>query len=294
MKSTETPLFFPSSGICLGIDPVVADFDGASHSARLEFEAKLERHCRVIEQLDHRHALKPNLGFFLRLGSWGISLLEGFCHRFSGTHAILLDGKFGEISTTLEAYLDFAFGVLHAQSITINPFLGEQSIRQSLIACNESTAGFGRIYVLCSTSQHGSYETNPQARYRGLGSLQAAEEIIQAVRNLHIEFGNPQEHSPIGLVVGAGRVDIFQRPDLQESKLPLLCPGLGAQGASFEGAARLSERLGFPNPCLFPLSRYIFDGGNFSTEQSLERIHDVRKRLTHSIGTFEILENQTP
>jgi orotidine 5'-phosphate decarboxylase subfamily 2 len=261
MKAQDIATVFPCAGICLGIDPVVDDFDPLSPSLRRQFESRLESHARVLETCDRPLSIKPNLAFFLRFGSWGIGLLETFCARFRQTHPVLLDAKFSEISNSLQGYLDFAFGALGVQAITLNPFLGERTIRQALGSCIEHTAGFGRVYVLCATSESGT----------ALAGLQDPAMIIAAVQDIKKSIGPSQEHCPVGLVIGAARKDVLARSDLIASGLPLLCPGLGAQGADWGQARELLHSCS-GNSALFPLSRYIFEGGRLAPEQALERL----------------------
>ena len=116
-----------------------------------------------------------------------------------------------------------------------------------------------------------------------------------------------QEHCPLGLVIGAGRSETLARPDLIASGLPILAPGLGAQGASWDEARTVLHRRGVGgsvgsgidvggragNDCLFPLSRFIFDGGRNSPELALQKIQQAldlldcnslalkRSRLSH-------------
>jgi orotidine 5'-phosphate decarboxylase subfamily 2 len=280
MKSSENTTVFPCSGVCLGIDPVVDDFEANSPSVRRSFELRLENHVRVLESCDRHFAVKPNLAFFLRFGSWGIGLLESFCARVKKDFPILVDGKFGEIDNSLQGYLDFAFGTLGAQAVTINPFLGESTIRTALASCLEFTGGFGRVYVLCATSQFGSSESDGKP---GLGRLQDAAAIIGACSALEEAFGMAQEHCPLGLVIGAGRSETLSRPDLIASGLPILAPGLGAQGASWDDARTVLHRRSVGtsvggsvgNDCLFPLSRFIFDGGRNSPELALQKIQQA-------------------
>jgi orotidine-5'-phosphate decarboxylase len=247
---------FPTLGLCLGIDPVAASVHG--------FETALAAHERVLEALVERQVccpLKPNLAFFLRHGSRGVALLEAFCLRWQNKMPVLLDAKFGEIANTLDAYLDFAFQTLGAQSLTLNPFLGEGTIHQAAVKCLQATAGMGRIYVLCATSQHS---------VSALTTLQDARAIIAACANVRSELlkSCPQGAEPLGLVIGANRTDVLGLGELTDSGLPVLSPGLGAQGADWSAARRAAE----PLRVLFPQSRSLFGAGSTPTAQSLARI----------------------
>ncbi len=275
MTPATSPHLFPLQGLCLGIDPSPQNQGLSSASAALSkelFSELLEQHCLCLNELLQRGLrppLKPNLGFFLRFGSWGLQRLEEFCETYRGHFPLLLDAKFGEISKTLAAYLDFAFSTLRVDALTLNPFLGESSIEQAVRHCLESTDGKGRVFVLCATSQFGE---GP------LRELQAFAPIVSACRTITQQLqaeGLTPSSQPLGLVVGANRTDVLNSEALRESNIPLLCPGLGPQGASFAVANEFSQRL----PCLFPLSRHIFAGGQNSVEEALSNIETTTQLL---------------
>ncbi|MBX9704201.1 MAG: orotidine 5'-phosphate decarboxylase, partial [Silvanigrellaceae bacterium] len=99
--------------------------------------------------------LKLQLAFFLSYGSKGIALLEEFVQYFQDSYKIILDGKFNEIETSLQGYLEFCFKTLKVQGVTINPFLGEKTIQQTFETCYKFAGNEGRVYVLCATSETG-------------------------------------------------------------------------------------------------------------------------------------------
>lgn len=275
MNDADSGSVFPSAGICLGIDPTVNEGSGRS-SARFLFEESLQAHLRVLEQLKVPYALKPNVAYFLRFGSWGIGRLEEFCDNVRSRFPILIDGKFGEISTSLEAYLDFVFGHLGAQAVTLNPFMGERVITLGLEKCMSATGGKGRIYVLCATSESGGTEGN------GLGALQDVERIARVCAEIAKDSAEScalGSVPPVGLVIGANREDVFASSMVRTAQLPLLCPGLGAQGANWEVAKRQLQASEGRAQCLFPLSRYVFGGGRTPLEESLRRVAEVHANL---------------
>lgn len=287
MEGEPTPVVplpghFPTHGLCLGIDPmaVPASNDQTTTSQQCaslpagsfeSFEGALDAHERVLNALHARHlvcSLKPNLAFFLRYGSVGLIRLEGFCKRWRTRMPILLDAKFGEISSTLDAYLDFAFNTLEVKAVTLNPFLGENTIRQAAERCLSATSGSGRVYVLCATSQHSA---------SGLAGLQDARAIIAACVEVRsaLRSAFPSCADPLGLVIGANRTDALTLPELAAADLPVLSPGLGAQGADWASARQAAA----PLRVLFPQSRSLFDGGHLPTADSLTRIEAFQGEL---------------
>lgn len=287
---------FPTRGVCLGIDPVAGQptsrpgesprgSNALSADSLNGFEQALDAHERVLKALFARQivcSLKPNLAFFLRYGSAGLRLLEGFCQRWREKMPVLLDAKFGEISNTLDAYLDFAFQTLGVKALTLNPFLGEDTIRQAAEKCLSATTGTGRIYVLCSTSQHSA---------SALAALQEPRAIIRACVGVRTALRSafPACADPLGLVIGANRADTLALPELAAADFPLLCPGLGAQGADWASARKAAAQL----RVLFPQSRSFFGGGHEPAADSLARIEAFQGELASLYPDFLAIEPQS-
>jgi orotidine-5'-phosphate decarboxylase len=249
--------------LILGIDPDAENSIAALSDALFAHEAVLQS---SVARSSVRW-LKPNLSFFLRQGSPGIALLEEFVGRMRPHYQILLDAKFSEIENSLRGSLGFAFKTLGAQAVTLNPFLGERSVRLALEACAESWGAQGRVFVLCRTSEASKGPlAHLQADWRAVVSCVANE-------SLRLAQQDPQLAKIGGLVVGAGEETVLLSPELARSGLSVLAPGLGAQGAS-PGIIAACARAGL-SEVLFPMSRGIFGGGKFDSAQSLARLGEA-------------------
>ena len=247
--------------LCLGIDP---------QTGSVNFPAALESHSAFLRSLTAPFpSLKPNLGFFLRHGSRGIALLEQFVEEFSPRHHIILDGKFGEIGNTLDAYLDFVFKTLKAHSVTINPFLGERSLDLAFEKCAAHAGKNGRVYVLCATSETGTAELDFIPRH--------FEKIIEACMSARTRvFGVGNEGVALaGVVAAANREEVLFSPALRHSGLSVLAPGLGAQKAS-HGVVAAAVRQP-DNEFVFPLSRGVFEGGALSLLEMQARYSAIQQ-----------------
>ena len=252
--------------LCLGIDPNTGPGSATLH----DFKQALAAHSAFLRTLTSSlPSLKPNLGFFLRHGSHGIALLEEFVQEFSPRHHIILDGKFGEIGNTLEAYLDFAFKTLKAHALTVNPFLGERTLELAFEKCAKYGGPRGRIYVLCATSEAGTAELQFIAK----GWEKIAEACVAARARV---FGNQAEYAlTAGVVIGANREEALFSEHLRASRLSVLAPGLGAQKAS-QGvvAAAFSQP---ENEYVFPTSRGMFEGGLLSIDEMQARYASLQE-----------------
>ena len=282
--------------LVLGIDPIpeVADVhqleainaktQSPPTSSFESFAAVVHNHCKVLEAVSaslHSSSgvalsqpsatlpwIKPNLSFFLRFGSKGVDLLERCVESWRGTFRTLLDAKFSEIGNSLQRSLEFAFEHLQVEAVTVNPFLGQQSIETALSCAKNRTNCSGRVFFLVKTSETPS------------GTLEYlqhnAEPLISEICVLHDKvFGAPLSaassvgpRSGAGVVIGANHSTLLQSPFLLESGLAVLAPGLGAQGASLD----VVNRVGHLPEILFPLSRGIFNGSAANADQALERI----------------------
>ena len=250
---------------CLGIDPnpVVKDFEN--------FKRSVYKHMEILSLSSgklNNYIIKPQLAYFLMHGSKGILLLEELVEKFRKDYNIILDGKFNDISTTLKAYLDFAFVTLGVHGITISPFLGEKSIELAVETCVKHAEKKGRVYVLCATSENSHSDLSYiQDNWRNI--LTSCKKVRE-----NILFNDPTYSQVTGAVIAANREEILFSPEFISSQLSALCPGIGAQGADWNVITK-SKKIA--NEMIFPFSRAIFSGGNIEIEAMLENIININK-----------------
>lgn len=171
-------------------------------------------------------AYKINTAFYEAHGSKGIQALEETCAHIRD-HApgvpIILDAKRADIGNTNDHYVAFAFDVCKADAITVHPYMGAESLKPFLDC---KTKG---IFVLCRTSNPGAGE------FQGL--------IQQDVRPLYLNVAVAvatkwNANHNCGLVVGATAPDELARVRRIASDVPLLIPGIGAQGGDLDATIR--------------------------------------------------------
>ncbi len=251
--------------ICLGIDPnpLTNDFE--------LFREAVYKHMEILNfsigKLNH-YIIKPQLAFFLAHGSKGLLLLEELVARFQKEYTIILDAKFNDISTTLKAYLDFAFVSLGVHGITISPFLGEKSIELALESCAHHAGKKGRVYILCATSENSQSDLSYiQDNWRKI--------INSCVKTRETIFNKDEAFAHLtGVVIGANREEILFSPEFKQSQLSALSPGLGAQNADWKVIDKCKL---LANEITFPFSRAIFSGGNIAIEKMYENISSINK-----------------
>lgn len=173
-------------------------------------------------------AVKPQVALYERHGSAGMAVLEELLAtaRDEGVLTIA-DAKRGDIGSTMAAYADAWLSdgsSLAADSVTLSPYLGFESLRPALDLAAEHGRG---VFVLALTS-------NPEGasvQHVG-GSDSVARRIVQAAAAENKRYSGPL--GSVGLVVGAtvGTALSDLQLDLGAVRGPILAPGLGAQGAT--------------------------------------------------------------
>lgn len=215
------------SRLCVGLDPRPEAHGGDLRGFLAE----------VIEQtLPWAAAYKPNCAYFEALGSRGLAILEELRGLIPADVPLVLDAKRGDIGETQKYYAKAAFEVLGADAVTLNPFMGFDTLEPFL-----SEAGKG-VYLLAVTSNPGSADIERQILADGRPVFALVEEFAARAH------GSP---ATVGFVVGLTNAasDVLGR----FGDHPLLIPGLGAQGgdlALWGAAAR-------PAPDIINVSRGI-------------------------------------
>jgi orotidine-5'-phosphate decarboxylase len=199
--------------LCVGLDPDPARFpsplDGAPDA--------IERFCREIVDAtaDVVCAFKPQIAHFA--AQRAEAQLERICQYIRETYPgvlLILDSKRGDIGTTAEHYAREAFGRYGAHVVTVSPYLGLDSVEPFL---GDSDHG---VFVLCRTSNPGSGD------FQSL--IVDGEPLYQRVART--VAGEWSLHGECGLVVGATYPDELRTVRGLVGDMPLLVPGIGAQG----------------------------------------------------------------
>ena len=177
--------------------------------------------------------VKPQSAFFEVFGSGGIAVLERVLAdlRAAGTLTVL-DVKRGDIGSTMQAYADAYLGddsPLRADAVTLSPFLGYESLRPALSLAARTGRG---AFVLALTSNPEGYAVQHAEH---AGSTVAAG-IVDGAAMDNAEAASRGELGSVGLVVGAtvGAAVARLGLDLAAANVPILAPGVGAQGGTAE------------------------------------------------------------
>jgi uridine monophosphate synthetase len=235
-----------SSLLCVGLDPHIPDLKEPTAASALDFCLTL-----VKQTAPYAAAFKPNAAFFEVFGAEGWAALKQVIEaiqkeslRLGSMIPVILDAKRGDIASTAEAYARSAFESLGAHCITLNPYLGKDSIDPFI---QNSEKG---VFLLCKTSNPGSGDLQDLIVVEG--DRQTTPLYIHVARLA--QSWNVKNN--IGVVVGATHPQVMTDIRQAAPDLWFLAPGVGAQGGELETALRAGLRKDGKG-ILIPVSRGI-------------------------------------
>lgn len=203
-----------NSLLCVGLDPDPARFPRPLHGRG----DAIFTFCRDIVDAtaDLVCCFKPQIAYFAahRAEDQLEALIAHIHDRHPGT-PVILDAKRGDIGSTADQYAIEAFERFGADAITVNPYMGRDSVEPYL-----AWPGKG-VILLCRTSNAGGSDL----QFLDVGG---GERLFERVARLVAEEWNASGHC--ALVVGATFPDEIARVRALTGAMPLLVPGIGAQG----------------------------------------------------------------
>lgn len=201
------------SRLCVGLDPRPGT-GGAAHAK--DFLLRV-----VGETAEHAAAFKPNMAYFEAMGIEGIRVLEEILAAIPDGIPIILDAKRSDIGETQKYYAQGYFHGWNVDAVTLNPFLGYDSIEPFLDHAGKA------VYLLAVTSNPGSADFQQQ-------KLADGRQVFELVTALGERAKSENRATDVGYVVGLTNAQgvLPKMPDA-----PLLVPGLGAQGGDLAALA---------------------------------------------------------
>ncbi|EZP34866.1 orotidine-5'-phosphate decarboxylase [Janthinobacterium lividum] len=246
-----------NSLLCVGLDPDLAKLPAELR----DLPDGITTFCtRIIDATaDLACAFKPQIAYFAALGAE--KQLEDICRyvRENYPHIpLILDAKRGDIGATATQYAREAFERYGADAVTVNPYMGEDSLDPYLAWKDRG------VIILCRTSNPGGSD---------LQFLNTdGEPLYQRVARLVADKWN--KNGQCALVVGATFPEELAQVRAIVGDMPLLVPGIGAQGgdiAATVGAGQTANGMGM----MISSSRAII----YATPQAGEDFADAARRV---------------
>ncbi len=207
--------------VCVGLDPDPARLPAVCHGDLGGFLREI-----ITATAEVASAYKINTAFFESLGRDGFRVLEGVRAAIPERALLIWDAKRGDIENTNVQYARSAFDVWGADAVTVHPYLGLPPLRPFFAYSDRLT------FVLCATSEGTTLqelEVAAGGRKDGAGEKEPLWLwVARQVARLHSEQAPGQE--TCGLVVGATHLQRLAAVRAAAPQVPLLVPGVGAQG----------------------------------------------------------------
>ncbi len=215
--------------LCVGLDPDPARFPlGWNNDA-----ARIYDFCAAIVDAtaDLVLAFKPQIAYFAaHRAEAQLERLMRHMRQVAPDVPVILDAKRGDIGSTAQQYASEVFERYGADAVTLSPFMGLDSIQPYL-----KYQGKG-AFLLCRTSNPGGADLQGQRLADVAGQPRLYEHVAMLAQ------GPWNLNGQLGLVVGATYPAEVERVRELAPNLPLLIPGIGAQGGDAAGTVRAAWR----------------------------------------------------
>ncbi|MCX8520219.1 MAG: orotidine-5'-phosphate decarboxylase, partial [Rhodoferax sp.] len=218
-----------NSLLCVGLDPEPAKFPVALRNDA----SKIFDFCAAIVDAtaDLVIAFKPQIAYFAAHGAEAqLERLIAHIRKTAPLVPVILDAKRGDIGSTAAQYAMEAFERYGADCVTLSPFMGFDSV-QPYLQYHDKGA-----FLLCRTSNPGGDDLQNQRLADLPGQPRLYEHIAALVQ------GPWNSNGQLGLVVGATYPAELERVRQLAPTVPLLIPGVGAQGGDALATVRAAYR----------------------------------------------------
>jgi orotidine-5'-phosphate decarboxylase len=218
LQKLHTAWTVQDSMLCVGLDPDVKRYP--AHLA--DKPNKVYEFCKSIvdSTAPYACAFKPQIAYFSAQSAE--SQLEDLCsyiRTYYPQHLLILDSKRGDIGDTAKQYAVESFERYQADAVTINPYMGFDSVEPYLAYKNKG------VIILCRTSNQGGNDFQSLA-------LNTNERLYEYIAHLIVTQWNKNQQ--LSLVVGATFPAELARVRQIVGTMPLLVPGIGAQGGDIQ------------------------------------------------------------
>ncbi|RKX83030.1 MAG: orotate phosphoribosyltransferase [Spirochaetes bacterium] len=216
--------------LCVGLDPPLERLN----NDRINFisDSIASKNKSVIEKtLSFAACYKLNIAFYEAYGPKGLEALTETLKVIPKDMPTIIDAKRNDIGNTAEAYAESLFNFYCADCITINPYLGRESVLPYLGYRDKA------LFALCRTTNPGSDRIQKiPVKTSNLNNSYDSPLYLEIAREV-LTWGEQ-----IGLVVGATDYTSISRIRKEFPGIWMLTPGIGAQGGSLEKAIQLGMR----------------------------------------------------
>ena len=214
-----------NSLLCVGLDPDLAKLPThlqGKPDAVFEFCAAI-----VDATADLACSFKPQIAYFAAMGAEAaLERLMVYMRERAPNVPVILDAKRGDIGSTAQQYAREAFERYGAHAVTLSPFMGRDSVEPYLEYTDKG------VFLLCRTSNPGGSDLQNQR----LADVPGQPKLFEHLAYLAQTEWNT--NGQVGLVVGATFPAEIARVRELAPTVPLLIPGVGAQGGDADATVK--------------------------------------------------------
>ncbi len=201
---------------------------------------------------------KPNAAFYERLGADGWTVLRETIAAVPRQIPVLVDAKRGDVGHTMRAYAEALFDQLEADAVTVAPWYGHDALAPFLAYRDRG------LFLVCRTSNPGA------AEFQDPVYLRVAARAVEW--NAH--------HGHVGLVVGATQPHEARTIRAVAGGLPILLPGVGAQGGDVSTAVAAALRADGAGVLASASRSVLYAGaGSDFAERARQEAHRLRDAI---------------
>jgi orotidine-5'-phosphate decarboxylase len=243
--------------LCVGLDPDLARFPETLQGGVRD----IETFCKQIIDTtgDLVCAFKPQIAYFAAHGAEDqLAQLIDHIHRQHPQVPVILDSKRGDIGSTAQQYAIEAFDRFQADAVTVNPYMGFDSVEPYLKYANKG------VIVLCRTSNPGGSDL----QFLEVNEKGHTEKELLYQRVARLASSQWNKTGQLGLVVGATFPEEIAKVREIVGEMPLLIPGIGAQGGDIPATVQAGTIANAPGTGMIINSSrailYASQDGNFA------------------------------
>jgi uridine monophosphate synthetase len=273
----QTAIDRNNSLLCVGLDPTPVQIPARFRQEHSDPNQSLLawNHAIIEATAPYAAVYKPNIAFYEALGFAGAKLLRSTLDAIPDDIPVLLDAKRGDMGNTATAYAQAVFEQWGVDAVTLNPYLGRDSIEPFLSYPDKA------LFLVCHTSNPGStdFQEFEVSDWRSLDREPNQPFYIHVARTVTCWSNN------IGLVVGATFPEAIKATRTAAPDAWFLIPGVGAQGGDLAASVKAGVRS--DNQGIFVnASRSLAQAADIAAtaKEMRDAINDARTSKTFAVA----------
>jgi len=253
--------------LCIGLDPdpkLMPKNVGIFEFNKAIIEATADLVC----------AYKPNLAFYEAMGNEGLDALKQTVKYVPDDIPVIADAKRGDIGNTAKAYARAIFDNFDFDATTVNPYLGFDSVEPFIQYQDKG------VFILCRTSNTGAVDFQSLKCETEEHSYRPLFELVALKASQSNIYGN------IGLVVGATYLEELRLIRQSHPNMPLLIPGIGAQGGDLAATVRYGVNARGEGAIINSSRQIIYASpGKDFAQAARQAASELREQINHFLST---------